>query len=41
MSSKLNNKRYLKTKHIAGNEVEIVNLARIEVVSEGDMESLF
>lgn len=41
VSSKLNNKRYLKTKHIAGNEVEIVNLARIEVVSEGDMESLF
>ena len=39
--SKLSNISYLKSKHLAGNEGEVLSLARVEVVDEGQMDSLF
>lgn len=39
--SKLSNISYLKSKHLAGNEGDALSLARVEVVDEGQMDSLF
>ena len=39
--SKLSSVSHLKSKHIAGNEGEFLSLARVEVVDEGEMQSLF
>ena len=41
ISSKLSQTSYLKSRQIAGNEGDIVSLARVEVAEEGEMESLF
>lgn len=39
--SKLSSVSHLKSKHIAGNEGDFLSLARVEVVDEGEMQSLF
>lgn len=39
--SKLSSVSHLKSKHIAGNDGEILSLARVEVTDEGQMDSLF
>ena len=39
--SKLSNISYLKSRHLAGNEGDALSLARVEVVDEGQMDSLF
>ena len=41
ISSKLSHIQYLKSKHLAGEETEVLSLARVEVTNEGDMLSLF
>ena len=41
ISSKLSHVQYLKSKHLAGEETEVLSLARVEVTNEGDMLSLF
>ncbi|WP_456105537.1 hypothetical protein [Phascolarctobacterium succinatutens] len=41
ISSKLSNISYLKSKHIAGNDGEFLSLARVEVIDEGQIDSLF
>lgn len=39
--SKLSSVSHLKSKHIAGSEGDLLSLARVEVVDDGDMQSLF
>ena len=39
--SKLSSVSHLRSKHIAGNEGDFLSLARVEVVDEGEMQSLF
>lgn len=41
IASKLSHVQYLKSKHLAGEETEVLSLARVEVTNEGDMPSLF
>ena len=41
ISSKLSHVQYLKSKHLAGEEMEVLSLARVEVTNEGEMLSLF
>ena len=41
ISSKLSHVQYLKSKHLAGEETEVLSLARVEVTNEGDILSLF
>ena len=41
ITSKLSNISYLKSKHIAGQEGDVLSLARVEVTNEGQMDSLF
>lgn len=41
ISSKLSHVQYIKSKHLAGEETEVLSLARVEVTNEGDMPHLF
>lgn len=41
IASKLSHVRYLKSKHLAGEEAEVLSLARVEVTNDGEMPSLF
>ena len=41
ISSKLSQVQYLKSKHLVGEEAEVLSLARVEVTNEGEMPSLF
>lgn len=41
ISSKLSQVQYLKSKHLVGEEAEVLSLARVEVTNEGEMASLF
>ena len=41
LSSKLSQVQYLKSKHLVGEEAEVLSLARVEVTNEGEMPSLF
>lgn len=41
ISSKLSHVQYLKSKHLVGDETEVLSLARVEVTNEGEMLSLF
>ena len=41
IASKLSHVQYLKSKHLAGEETEVLSLARVEVTNEGEMPTLF
>lgn len=41
IASELSHVQYLKSKHLAGEETEVLSLARVEVTNDGEMLSLF
>lgn len=41
IASKLSHVQYLKSKHLVGEETEVLSLARVEVTNEGEMPRLF
>lgn len=41
VASKLSSVRYLKGKHLLGEDAEVLSLSRVEVTNEGEMPSLF